>query len=77
MNARTVTGFMCKIDWDHEIGNASRGTRVYPSINAIRAQHTCADECGIVEVEVRLARVISEGTDVWLDFPKTTDGDAA
>lgn len=54
-----VRGFMCKIDFDHELGAASSGSTVYPSLRALRREHTMADACGIVEVEVTLVRVVA------------------
>ena len=53
-----ITGYMCKTDWDYELGNAEDGNHVYPSIEALKKHHTCWEECGIVEVEVRLKRVV-------------------
>jgi hypothetical protein len=55
---RVVTGYMCLTDWDHEIGYASDGNKVYPSEAALRRERRCADECGVVEVTVTLSRVI-------------------
>lgn len=55
-------GFMCKIDYDFELCHAIDGNLVYPSIEALRRRHSCADDCGIVEVSVCLVRVVSEGT---------------
>lgn len=57
-----VRGFMCLIDWQYEIGAAADGNKIYPSADALRRGHSCADDCGIVEVEVRIRRVVSEGT---------------
>lgn len=59
---KSRTGFMCKIDFDHELGNAYGGNTIHPSVESLKEHHTCADECGIVEVEVRLINVISKGT---------------
>lgn len=56
-----VRGFMCRIDWGHELGSEVSGSRVYPSEDDLRRNHSCADACGIVEVEVRLVRVVVEG----------------
>ncbi len=59
---RTVTGFMCKVDFDHELGCAAGGNRVYPTMwdpeknrECVRGREAC---CGIVEVEVRLKRIV-------------------
>jgi hypothetical protein len=59
---REVTGYICLIDWEWEIGEAYDGNHVYPSVAALREAHPMADDCGIVEVSVRLVRVVSEGT---------------
>lgn len=63
LGAHIRTGYMCKIDFDYELGCASGGSRVYPSQRDLRACHKMADDCGIVEVQVTLIRVISPGTD--------------
>jgi hypothetical protein len=63
MPNETTTGFMCKIDFDFELGHATDGNTVYPSIDALRRAHDCADECGIVEVTVSLVRVVCAGTE--------------
>jgi hypothetical protein len=60
---KSIRGFMCRIDWDHELGRAADGNRVYPSVKALEEHHGCVLECGIVEVEVRLVRVVAEGTE--------------
>ena len=52
---------MCRIDWGHEIGHSADGNRVYPSVKALKEHHTYAEDCGVVEVEVRLVRVVEEG----------------
>lgn len=66
MNAETedgpVTGYMCLIDWECELGAACDGTCVYPSEADLRACRSCVEECGIVEVEVRIRRVVHPGT---------------
>lgn len=54
---RTVTGYMCMIDWDYELGNAPDGNKIYPSIEALKKEHSCWEECGIVEVTVSFNKV--------------------
>lgn len=66
MNANedgSVTGYMCLIDWECEIGSASGGNRVFPSIDDLKKSHTCWEGCGIVEVEVRFKRVVVPSRD--------------
>jgi hypothetical protein len=60
MTERIVTGFMCKVDWDHELGEALGGNIIYPSQADLVANKKCTDQCGMVEVEIRLKRVIKE-----------------
>ena len=57
---RVITGFMCKVDWDHELGTALGGTNIFVSQADLIANKKCTDECGIVEVEIRLKQVVRE-----------------
>ncbi len=57
---RIVIGYMCGVDWDHELGEALGGNVVYPSESDLIANKHCTDECGIVEVEIRLKRRVKE-----------------
>ena len=67
-NERTIIGYMDKVDFDYELGAAKGGNRVYPSQKDLEECQPCTQECGIVEVEVRLKRVIAES-----DFSKSTE----
>jgi len=53
-------GYMDKIEFDHELGNAPLGNKVYPSIEALQADKRCVGECGIVTVKVELLSVVEE-----------------
>lgn len=55
-------GFMCKTDFDHHLFNDVKGTRIYPSVEALRADRGCIDECGIVKVEIKQTELVLEGT---------------
>lgn len=55
----SVIGYMCMIDWEHEIGQAPK-TTVYASLNALKQHHPMWEECGIVEVRVNFTQVICE-----------------
>lgn len=60
---RKVRGFMDGTDWSYEIGSASDGNKVYPSVRAIKREcDPCIGECGIVEVEVRFVRWVKKPT---------------
>lgn len=66
MNAETeggpVVGYMCRIDWEYEIGAACGGNRVYGSVDDLKREHNCASDCGIVEVEVHFRRIVEPGS---------------
>ena len=49
-------GFMCKTDFENELPNVE--TYVYPSLAALTEMRPCVAECGIVEVEVKLLRIV-------------------
>ena len=57
----SVVGFMCRIDFECELGSASGGNSVFPSVSDLRRCHQMADECGIVMVEVRAVEIVVEG----------------
>jgi hypothetical protein len=59
----SVTGYMCRIDWECELGQARDGNKVYPSVDGLREYHTCADTCGIVEVAVFFRKLVLAGRD--------------
>ena len=50
--------FMCKTDFDYELGLAEGGVQVYFSIEDLKRCRPCVEDCGIVKVEVRLLEVI-------------------
>ena len=52
------TGYMCKIDFDCELGAASGGNHVYPSIGDLRDNRGCIALDNIVEVDVREVKVV-------------------
>lgn len=60
--------YMCSTDFDFELGNAAGGTKLYASLEDLKENSpctTCAKEdypCGIYEVEVRLVKIVQEGS---------------
>lgn len=46
---------------DYEIGNGT--VEVYDTIEQLKKERTCVAECGIVEVEVTLKRVVAQRSD--------------
>lgn len=57
------TGYMCRIDFECERGYPTNGNRFFEDIEDLRKAHDCSDDCGIVEVEISLKRIVVEGTD--------------
>jgi hypothetical protein len=51
--------YACKTTWDFDMGEDV--VKVYDSIEALKRDRTCWEECGIVELEVTLKNVIEEG----------------
>ena len=60
---RGVVGFMCKTDWEFEIGQACGGNRIYPSVEDMKECCKCWTGCGIVQVRVVFEAIITQGTD--------------
>lgn len=56
-----ITGYMCAIDFECELGKASGGNTVYPSVDDLKRRHASWEECGIVEVRVDLVKTIVQG----------------
>lgn len=60
--------YMCSTDFDHELGNAAGGTKLFASIEDLKENSPCVScakheyPCGIYEVEVRLVQVIQESS---------------
>jgi len=64
---KSIIGYMCYIDYVYELGNASDGNKVYPSEEALKKEHECWEECGIVEVD-RQTRPEGGSTKMVLKF---------
>ena len=46
-------GYMCKTDFEYELGCAAGGNRIFPSITDLKKHKSCWETCGIVKVSVR------------------------
>lgn len=51
-------GYMCKTDYENELGQASGGNTIFPSIEDAREHLKCWKDCGLVEVDVKFVRSI-------------------
>ena len=61
MSEKVRIGYMCKVDFDFELGEALGGNEIFPSVEDLKEHRKCTDECGVVEVEVRLRAVVESG----------------
>src|SRR5208283_2502349 len=54
MKSRTkkLLVYMDGVDWQHEIGEAPDGNKVYPDVESLKEHNRCWDGCGIVECEI-------------------------
>jgi hypothetical protein len=60
LDGNEIIGYMDGVDWQHELGNAAGGNRVYGSVEDLKKHSKCWPQCGIVEVEVRLVRWVAD-----------------
>jgi len=51
-------GYMCMVHFQYELEGDANGTPIYPSVEALRDKHISVDECGIVEVEVKVTEIV-------------------
>ncbi len=65
MSSDSKICFMDKVDFDYEIGNALGGNQLFASLEDLKKHKGCCHQCGIVEVEVVLKKVVQES-----DFTK-------
>lgn len=53
-------GYMCKTDFTWEVGEAIGGNTIYPSIEDLKENRKCWEECGIVKVKILIEEVVAE-----------------
>jgi len=44
--------YVCGVDWQHELGEASGGNKVYPSVEDLKRHVSCWVDCGIVKIKM-------------------------
>jgi len=49
---RAIHGWICKVGFDYELGEAADGERIYPSFEDLRERSKCIDENDHRPVEV-------------------------
>lgn len=58
-----IIAYMDKIDFDCEVGGNPNGNIFFTSIEDLKKERTCSEFCGIIEIEIRLKRVVQEEKD--------------
>jgi len=61
MSHRTM--YMCGVDWQHELCEApdlEGKAPLYTSVEELKRLRTCWEECGIVEVEVKVTQWVQK-----------------
>lgn len=54
-------GYLCSTDYEFELESAAGGVKIFSSINDLKKNRKCWEECGIIEVEIVQKKVIVEG----------------
>lgn len=57
---RIKYGYMCMIDWQHEVGEAMGGNKIYPSVEDLKRNHEMWKACGIVKVSIEKVETVVE-----------------
>ena len=54
-------GYMCSVDFDHELCEAAGGTKVFAAVKDLEETYPCVKQgCGIYKVKVEFLEVIRE-----------------
>jgi hypothetical protein len=59
MNNNSRIGYMDYTDFCHELGEASGGNEIFPSLNETLEFNPCAKHCGVVKVKIELVEVVN------------------
>ena len=60
LKSREVEVFIDGTDWRYEVGHASDGNHVYPSVKDLQMHSKCWDECGIVRCKLVFVETVVE-----------------
>lgn len=55
----TKKAYMCGVDFQHELNHPCM-TPVYSTLKTIKQHRACINECGIVEVEIKVKRWVKK-----------------
>lgn len=54
----TVYGYMCKVDFECELGGAEGGNRIFADPEDCRRCRPCVSQCGMVKVAIRAIEIV-------------------
>jgi hypothetical protein len=52
MKYKNIVVYVDGVDYEHEIGEASDGNKIFPSIKALQENNRCWEGCGVVKCEL-------------------------
>lgn len=58
-------GYMCAVDYTHELGEALGGTKIYATVEDIKHHRKCVKNCGIMKVEITKLELVEVGCSQW------------
>lgn len=53
-------GYMCKTDFDHELGYASDGSKIFSSVKSLKKNMPSVSECGIIKVKIVQEKIVQK-----------------
>lgn len=56
MKTKKVKVFLDGVDFQHEVGHAPGGNKVYESVEDLKEHNRCWKSCGIVECEIKFKK---------------------
>lgn len=60
MKTKEVIVFLDGVDWQHEIGEAAGGNKVYGSVEDLKENNRCWNSCGVVKCKITLVEWVEE-----------------
>jgi len=58
-------GYMCKTEFDWEIGETTGIYGIYPSIEELKEKRKCVESCGIIKVTISFVEIVTPENRDW------------
>lgn len=49
-------GYMDKVDFEHELEEVCSGVKIYPTVEDLKRNKKCVEQCGIVKVKIEIVK---------------------